>query len=144
MTSQRIIALVFIGIALTLAFIFYFGVDFPDDLGGYFKKSYYSQYGPIAISVELMMAGYYLFKGNKKANFALALFGFTASLDIFFHITSILNSSVPLVGMILFALCAIAAFYIAFSNAFNLGKISLWGTLLSFILGNAIEFFFNF
>lgn len=144
MKKQKAIAISFLLIALALSVIFYLNLNLPKNIEGYFKKSYYGQLGALAIGVELAISAYYLFRGNKKANFYLALFGFTAILDILFHISGLLTSNVPIYGMIIFGLCAIISFYIAFSNSFNLGKISLWGALLSFVMGNAIEWFFNF
>lgn len=144
MKTRKTIAISFFLIALVMGVIFYLDLSFPKGLEDYFKKSYYGQFGALAIAIELMIASYYLFRENKKANFYLALFGFTAILDILFHVTGLLTSNVPIYGMIIFGICAIISFYIAFSNSFNLGKISLWGALLSFVLGNAIEWFFNF
>lgn len=145
MKTRKTIAISFFLIALVMGVvIFYFDLSFPKGLEGYFKKSYYGQFGALAIAIELMVASYYLFQGNKKANFYLALFGFTAVLDILFHISGFLTSNVPIYGMIMFGICAIISFYISFSNSFNLGKISLWGALLSFVMGNTIEWFFNF
>ena len=144
MKTRKAIAITFFLIALVMGILFYMNLNLPKNIEGYFKKSYYGQLGALAIAVELVISSYYLFRGDKKANFYLALFGFTAILDILLHISSLMTSNVPIYGMIVFGLCAIISFYIAFSNTFNLGKISLWSALLSFLLGNAIEWFFNF
>lgn len=143
MNYRKTIAVLFIIVALILGVIFYLDITYPENIEDYFNKSYYGQYGPFAICVELLIAGYYLFRGTKKANFALALFGFTAVLDILFHFTGILTSNVPIYAMVIFFIFAAIAFWIAFSNIFQLGKISLMGTLISFVLGNAVELFFN-
>lgn len=132
------------GIALVFSVLLYLNTNYPEDFADYFSLSFYTQYGPIAISIELFIAGFYLFRASKKANFALALFGFTTLIDIIFHLTSIITSNTPLYAMIVFSGCAIGAFYISFSNTFNLGKITLLATLVSFVMGNAIEWFFNF
>lgn len=144
MKTRKSIAITFSVIAMVMAIVFYLNLNLPKNIEGYFKKSYYGQLGALAIAVELAISAYYLFLGNNKANFYLALFGFTAILDLLLHISSLLTSNVPIYGMVIFATCAVAAFYIAFSNSFNLGKISLLGALLSFAMGNAIEWFFNF
>ncbi len=144
MNTPKILGFTLLAISLVFGVIFYENIQKPIDFQGYFQKSYYSQFGPIAICVELFIAGYYLFQRSKKANFAMALFGFTAILDILFHITGLLSSGVPVYGMITFVICAALGFYISFSNAFDLGKITLKGTLVSFIMGNAVELFFNF
>lgn len=144
MKNRKLISFLFIVLALVLGVIFYLKVNYPENLVGYFKKSYYGQFGPLAICLELLIAAYYLFVGHKKSNFALALFAFTALLDILFNLTGVFISGVPHYAMVLFFICAIISLWIAFSNAFNLGRISLVGALVSFVLGNAIEFYFNY
>ena len=102
MKKRKIIATVFIILALVLGAIFfsrteffmgfedyfkaeYFNqIDFPIGFKANFKAEYFNQFGPLAISVELLIAGFYLFNKHPKTNFTLALFGFTALLDLFF------------------------------------------------------------
>ena len=144
MKTRKSIAVAFIILSVILGAIFYLKIDYPENLEGYFKKSYYGQLGPLAICVELLFSAIYLFKGHKKSNFALALFAFTALADILFNLTGIFISGVPNYAMVLFFVCAIVSLWIAFSNAFNLGRISLLWAITSFILGNAIEFYFNY
>ena len=144
MKNRKAIATIFIALSLVLGVIFFLQVDFPENLEGYFKKSYYGQFGSLAICIELLIAAYYLFVGNVKSNFALALFAFTALLDIIFNLTGMFSSGVPYYAMVLFFICALISLWIAFSNAFNLGRITLLGAVTSFIIGNAIEFYFNY
>lgn len=144
MKKRKGIASIFIVLSLILGVIFFLNIDYPENVGGYFKKLYYSQFGPLAICVELFIAAYYLFVGYKKSNFALALFAFTALLDIFFNLTGLFTSGIPNYAMVLFFICAVISLWIAFSNAFNLGRITLLGAITSFVLGNAIEFYFNY
>lgn len=144
MNKRKGIATVFILLSLVLGIIFFMNIDFPENIEGYFKKSYFGQYGPLAICIELLIAAYYLFVGHRKSNFALALFAFTALLDIFFNLTGLFTSGVPTYAMVLFFFCALISLWMAFSNAFNLGRITLLGALGSFVLGNAIEFYFNY
>ncbi len=144
MITRKSIAVAFILIAVILSVVFYLKIDYPENFEGYFKKSYYGQFGPLAICVELLVAAIYLFMGHKKSNFALALFAFTALSDILFNLTGIFISGVPNYAMVLFFVCAIVSLWIAFSNAFNLGRITLLWALTSLILGNAIEFYFNY
>ncbi|MGB3149786.1 MAG: hypothetical protein WBB27_03915 [Maribacter sp.] len=141
---RRSIALIFILISVVLGIIFFLNIEYPEDLGGYFKKTYFGQFGPLAICIELFIAAYYLFVGHKKSNFALALFAFTALLDILFNLTGVFPSGVPNYAMVLFFVCALISLWIAFSNAFNLGRITLLWAIASFVLGNAIEFYFNY
>jgi len=138
------IGLIFIALALVLGTIFYLDLEFPADLGRYFKKEYYGQFGPLAIAIELLVAGFHLLTHHKKANFTLALFGFTALLDPFFNLVGLFTSQVPVYATVLFVLCAAIALWLSFTNAFKLGRISFWSALWSFILGNAIELFFNY
>jgi hypothetical protein len=72
------------------------------------------------------------------------LFAFTALLDILFNLTGVFTSGVPNYAMVLFFVCALISLWIAFSNAFNLGRITLLWAIASFVLGNAIEFYFNY
>jgi len=144
MKIRKGIAAIFILLSVVLGVIFYTNIDNPATLLDYFKKSYYGQFGPLAICVELLTAGYYLFKGHKKSNFALALFASTALVDIILNLTGLFTSSVPHYAMVLFSICALISLWIAFSNAFNLGKITLVSALISIVLGSAIEFYFNY
>ncbi|WP_411893693.1 hypothetical protein [Winogradskyella sp. A2] len=144
MKLNKIIALFFIILAMILGIIFYLAIEFPDNLFGYFKKEYYSQYGPLAICIELLLAGYYLFRKHAKVNFTLALFAFTVLLDAIFNLFGLFSSPLPVYAMILFSTCAIISIWLAFTDTFNLGKISLIGALTSFVLGNIVELFFNY
>ena len=110
----------------------------------YFRREYYNQFAPLAISVELLIAGYYLLIGHKKSNFALALFGFTAILDPVFDQIGLFESIVPLYGTITLSLCALISLWIAFKNSFELKRISFIAALASFILGGFVELFFNY
>ncbi len=144
MNKRKLLALLFMGLAIVFGAIFLVEVDFPKALAGYFEKSYYQQFGPIAISVELLVAGFYLFTKHQKANFTLALFAFTALLDPLFNLTGIFTSLVPIYATIIFVCCALVAIWLTFTNAFSLGKISIIGAFGSFILGTAVELFFNY
>lgn len=141
---RKLIAISFGVIALVIGVILFLKVDTPEHFGVYFTKAYYGEFGAIAICVELLAAAYYLFIGHKKTNFAMALFAFTAVLDIAINLLGFATIAVPYLIMLAFLVCAIVAFYIAFSNAFNLGKISLVNVIFSFVLGNAIAFYFNY
>ena len=143
MRKRKLIAALFIGIALVLGTLFYRAINFPILLEGYFKPSFYNQFGPLAISIELLIASYYLFIKHSKANFALAVFAFTALLDPIFNLTGLFSSLVPVYATILFVLCALVALWLAFTNTFALGRISFLAAFGSFVLGTLIELFFN-
>ena len=144
MQRRRIVAALFLLFALVLATLFFLEIKFPMGFEGYFKSEYYNQFGPLAICVELFIAGLYLYTKNDKANFALAVFAFTALLDPFFNLIGLFTTLVPTYATVLFVCFALIALWIAFSNSFNLQRISLIAVLISFILGTAIELFFNY
>ena len=144
MVTRKIIGSIFIVLSLVLGTIFFSKISFPVGFGGYFKAEYYSQFGPLAISIELLIACIYLFIKHYKANFTLALFGFTALLDPIFNLTGLFTSLVPLYAAIIFVLCALIGLWLALSNTFKMGRISLFGAFSGFILGNAVELFFNY
>ena len=143
MKNRNIIASMFIAIAIILGVIFLSKIVFPVGLEDYFKKDYYNQFGPFVISIELLIAGIYLFIEHSKANFTLALFAFTALLDPFFSLIGLFTSLIPFYAMVIFSCCALLALWIAFSNVFGLGRISFLGAFGSFILGSVIELFLN-
>ena len=144
MKKRKTIALLLfvIGIVLTIAFIM--KIDFPQGFEAYFKREYYNQFGPLAISVELLTASYYLFIGHKKTNFALALFGFTALLDPLFNQIGLFDSIVPLYATIIFSICALLCLWLAFTNTYKLKRLSIFAAVLSAILGVFVELFFNY
>ena len=144
MKKRNIVAIVLISIALALSIAFVLRIDFPQGFEAYFKREYYNQFGPLAIGIELLIAGYYLFVGHKKTNFALALFGFTAVLDPIFDQIGLFESIVPLYGTIVLCICALFSLWLAFKNIFGLKRISFIMILASFILGVFIELFFNY
>ena len=140
---RKILASIFILVSAVLGIIFFLEISFPVGLDAYFKSAFYNQFGPLAICVELLIAGLYLFIKHPKANFALALFAFTALLDPFFSTVGLFSSQVPVYAMIIFVCCALMALWLSFSNSFNLGRISFLGAFVSFLLGTAVELFFN-
>ncbi len=144
MQNRKIIAAVFILLALLLGTLFYLKIEFPQGLEGYFKAEYYNQFGPLAISIELLIAGIYLFTKNEKTNFTLAVFAFTALLDPFFNLMGLFTSLVPTYAMILLVCCAVVSLWLVISNFYQLKRISFLMTLVSFIIGSAIELFFNY
>lgn len=142
--NRKTVAILFMFIAVAWAIFFYTRINFPQGLSGYFEKSYYGQFGPLAICVELFIAGLMVFKKGPKANFALALFGFTIIADVIFNLAGLFVSNIPLVAVVALSICGLVALYMAFTNAFNLGKISWLNAVWSFALGNAVELFFNY
>jgi hypothetical protein len=98
----------------------------------------------LAISVELLIASYYLFFGHKKTNFALALFGFTALLDPLFNQLGLFDSILPLYGTIILSICGLLCIWLAFANPFDLKRLSRLVAILSLVLGVFVELFFNY
>ena len=144
MNTRKLIAALFMAIALILGAFFYMESVFHENLEAYFNKEFYNQLGPLAICVELFIAGLHLFTKHSKANFTLALYGFTALLDPVFNIVGLFDTAVPLYGSVLFIFCAVPALWLAFTNTFGLGKISWPATIGSFLLGVVFELFFNY
>ncbi len=150
MNGRKIISIVFLVVALVLGVLFFNKIQFPSsieqyfDIGQYFDKDYFNQYGPLAICVELLIAGIYLFRKHPKTNIALAIFGFTALLDPLFNALGVFDTNVPLYGSIVFVLCAIPALWIAFTNTFGSGRITFFWAFGSFLVGLMIELFFNY
>ncbi len=143
MKSIKIIALVFIILAIAYGVVFILKIEFPVGLEAYFTKAYYSQFGPLALCVELLIAGIHLFNSTTKTNFALALFGFTVLLDVVFNVLGIFSSLLPMYATVPFLGCALLSLWLAFTDTFMLGRISIIGAVISFILGNIVELFFN-
>ena len=144
MESRKILGIVYILTALVLAIIFYANLEMGHDLSLYFKKEYYNQFGPIAICVEMLVAGIHLFSKDRAANFTLALFAFTALLDPIFNAIGLFDTNVPVYGTMIFIFLGIPALWISFTNAFDMGKISWPKAVLSFVFGVLIELFFNY
>lgn len=143
MRKRKIIALILLILGVLLSVAFFLQIEFPQRFGAYFKRDYYKQFGPLIISIELVIAGIYLFKEHKKTNFTLALFGFTALLDLLFNQIGLLDSLMPLYGTIIMSICALLCFWLAFFNSFNLRPMNVLKTIASVTIGIATEFFFN-
>lgn len=144
MKKRKLLSLFMFLLALVLGVIFYFEIESPQSIWDYFDRSYLGQFGPVAICVELLIAAYYLYIAHQKTNFTLALFAFTVLLDILLSLSGVFESGVPIYGMVLFFITAIISLWISFTNAFELGKITLKATLFSFLVGVAIELYFNY
>lgn len=144
MNKRKIIAvfLLIIGFSLSVAFIA--NIEFPQGFEAYLKREYYNQFGPLAISIELLFAGYYLLKEHKKTNFTLALFGFTALLDPLFNQIGLFKSLVPLFGTIILAISAVLCLWLAFKNIFSLKRLSFFAVIFSVLLAIFVELFFNY
>lgn len=135
-------ALLLVGVVLSIAFLL--RIDFPQGYEAYFNREYYNQFGPLAISIELLIAAYYFFTAHKKSNFALALFGFTALLDPLFDQLGLFDSIVPLYGTIILSICGLLCIWLAFANPFELKRLSRLLAILSVVLGVLVELFFNY
>ncbi|MEP3210174.1 MAG: hypothetical protein ABJN95_13325 [Maribacter sp.] len=144
MKKRKNISLLLLSIGAALSIAFILKIEFPQGFEAYFKRAYYNQFGPLAISIELIIASYYLFIGHEKTNFTLALFGFTALLDPLFNQIGLFNSIVPLYGTIILSICAVLCLWLAFANTFQLKRLSRLAAILSVILGVFVELFFNY
>ena len=143
MGKRKIIASLLLSIGVLLSIAFLLQIDFPQGFEVYFERAYYSQFGPLVISIELLTASYYLFIEHKNTNLALAIFGFTGLLDPILTKLGYLNSSMPLYGTIIIAACALLCLWLAFSNTFKLSPMTLLKITISVIIGFITEIFFN-
>lgn len=144
MEKRKTIALLLIIIGVLLSIVFTLQIDFPKGFKAYFKWEYYNQFGPLIISIELVIAGFYLFKEHKKTNFILALFGFTALLDALFNQIGLFNNLIPLYATIIYTICGVLCLWLAFSNSFKLKSLTMFKTIVSVILSIVTELFFNY
>ena len=122
---RKIISSIFIILAIVLGAIFYSKIEFPKVLEDYFKADYYQQFGPLVISIELLIAGIYLFIKHPKDNFALALFGFTALLDSLFNLIGLFSSLVSIYAMALFCSLIILRYFIDRNHCRNVSANGL-------------------
>jgi hypothetical protein len=144
MKKRKIIALLFLIVGVSLSIGFLQKIEFPQGFEAYFKREYYNQFGPLSLSVELLIAGYHLFIGHKKTNFTLAIFGFTALLDPLFNQIGLFDTTVPLYGTIILSICALLSLWLAFANTFKLKRLSNLEAIFSIVLGVIVELFFNY
>ncbi|SFR55077.1 hypothetical protein SAMN04490243_2857 [Robiginitalea myxolifaciens] len=144
MKRRKSISILLLTIGLVLSVAFLLKIDFPQGFEAYFKREYYNQFGPLAISVELLVASYYLLIAHEKTNFALALFGFTALLDPIFNLVGLFDSIMPLYGTIVLSICGLFSIWLAFANPFELKRLSRILALFSLVLGIVVELFFNY
>ncbi len=144
MEKRKIIALLLLIVGAFLSVAFLLNIQFSQGFETYLKREYYNQFGPLTISVELLVAGYYLFIKHEKTNFVLVLFGLTALLDPLFNLIGLFDSLMPLHGTIMLLICALLCLWLAFSNTFKLSGMTILKTTVSVILGVMTELFFNY
>ena len=144
MIRQKLLATIFLLIGAIFTVVFYMEIEYPKGLEAYFHRNYYRQFGSMAISLELLIAGYYLLVRHLRTNFAMALFGFTVMLDLLYTLIGLFSSGMHLYATITFLCAGGIALFLAFTNSYNLGRISWMNALGSFVLGNAVELFFNY
>jgi hypothetical protein len=140
---RRLLSIAYILAGLTLVIVLYEEIIFSTEVREYFRIGFYRQFGHIVIAVELIIAGANLLVNHEKTNFVMALFGFTAVLDPVFNFLGIFTSSVPLYATIIYLFFAVISFWIAFTDAFKSGKISMVNVVVTFVFGLFIEWFFN-
>ncbi|MDG2449298.1 MAG: hypothetical protein P8M34_06655 [Saprospiraceae bacterium] len=93
------------------------------------------QFSPVIVSVMLLMGGVGLLSNHSKTNFALALFGHTALEEIIFDWLGIISHNLPLFAVALFFGCVVIALWLAYSNAFDLKRLSSKEVVLSLLIG---------
>lgn len=135
MKTRKIIGLVFLTVAVITVGIFITRTEFSIQLQAYLSYKYYMQFAPYVISIMLFYGGVYLFRKNPKANFALAIFGYTILEAVTLDWTGISSSNLGIYTTIMFVICAIAALWIAHSNSFQLRILSLKEVVVSVLVG---------
>lgn len=144
MEKRKIISSLLFIVGLSLSIVFLANIEFPQGIEHYFKSQYYNQFGPLVISVELIIASYYLFVAHKNTNFTLALFGCTALLDGLFNQLGLLSSNMPMYGTIIISICALLCLLLAFTNSFQFNRMTIFKTIGSVVIGICTELFFNY
>ena len=141
--SRAFLAGLFILVSGIIGIHYFRLIEFPTDLTGYFDRGFYNQFGALAIAVEMMVAGIYLFLGHPKTNFVMALFGFTVLADQLFQFFGVFSSFITGYPIIVFFIFSLVSFWMVVKNPFKLRKITWFAAMISFVLGNAVEVFFN-
>lgn len=133
--AGRIVAALFMMIALLLIVNFFRTTTIQVDFATYFTPAYYMQFSLLLMPVALLNAGFLLIRGSKQANLALAIFGYMAVLELFFDLVGVTSSSTPVFVVIVLLLAAGGAIYIAHTNTFSTNKLSKSGLLISLLIG---------
>lgn len=141
MKKSTIVGVIMATTALVLGVIYFIRIEFSIQLESYFSLAYVMQFTPLIISLMLFISGFMLVKKMPKANFYLALFGADALEEVIFHWFGLINSNLGTYAMLLFFFIALAALWMAYSNVFNLKKMSLKEVVLSIVLGALISLF---
>ncbi len=140
MNYRKITGAVFATTALIYSVIFALKLNFSIQLQSYFTLEYYMQFAPLIVSMILLFAGIYLYLKKSKTNFTLALFGHTVLEEVLFDWIGLTTCNLPNYVIPIFLLFAIAALWIAYSNTFNLKRLSYKEVIVSLLFG-AIESF---
>ena len=135
MAIRKIIGTAFSVVAFITLGIFISRTEFSIQLHSWISLKYYMQFSPYVVSIMLLYCGVYLLRRNPKANFAMAIFGYTI-----FEITAldwmgIVSNNLGTYTTIMFVCCAIMALWIAHANSFSLRKLSLMQILISVFIG---------
>lgn len=141
MKKSTVVGVIMATTALVMGAIYFIRIDFSIQLESYFSLAYLMQFTPLIISLMLFIGGFLLVKRMPKANFYLALFGADTLEEVIFHWFGLINSNLGSYAMFLFFFIALAALWMAYSNVFNLKKMSIKEVLLSIALGALISLF---
>jgi hypothetical protein len=92
----------------------------------------------------LLFAGVFVYIKKDNANFALSLFGLTTLEEIFFSWLGLITNYLPAYAIAPFFCCAVITLLIAYSNVFELKRLSISETIFSFLIGAIVSFLPNF
>ncbi|RKQ42857.1 hypothetical protein BXY85_3474 [Roseivirga pacifica] len=135
LNAGRIVAALFMMIALLLIVNFFRTTTIQVDFATYFTPAYYMQFSLLLMPMALLNAGFLLIRGSKQANLALAIFGYMAILELFFDLVGVTPSFTPVFVVIVLLLAAGSAIYIAHTNTFSTNKLSKTGLIVSLLIG---------
>lgn len=137
--SHRFAGAVFTILALVLVGVFTISIDWCIQLHCYLSWDYLMAFWPLMISIALLFGGVYLFRKLSSSNFALALFGHTASEEILFDWFGLSTTSLPEYAVWIFFVCALIALWLAYANPFDLKPVSFKEAVISLVIGTGFS-----
>lgn len=138
MISRKTLSIIFGAVSIGLIVYFFSIKQFKVEFQMYFKPEFYLSFSIFIISVMLLDASISLYRNSERSNLALAIFGYTALLEILFDLIGVTPQNLPLFTYFLLLVCAIPCIWIAHTDTYETGKLSRLGLAISLAIG-AIE-----
>lgn len=137
--SHRFAGAVFAILAIVFIGVFTISIDWCIQLQCYLSLEYLMEFSPLMISIALLFGGVYLFRKLSSSNFALALFGHTASEEILFDWIGFSTTKLPEYAVWIFFVCALIALWLAYANPFDLKPVSFKEAVISLAMGTGFS-----